>query len=587
MPIPHDLSTLLTALRAEGVPIGPGELTRLAHAFRRGPVLDRRNLRELLACTLIKGADRSGFDTLFDAWCPEDKAPGPSTADEDGDEDEPEARFTTPDPADQPRPPAGKEGTRDMPFAPEPEPEPEPTIPETPETDSGTRRRILAGVFILMGLVVIGALLHWYWPEPPRVEELESSSPPKSQEPIDESGKGSAPSLEQDPIDPVSVFSSWVPKITREQPPRLSPDWIVLFGIAAWLAALWVYLDYRRRRPRPVPDRAPLRRPGRLPLAKAERAEGRLIDTAARRRLVWNIGRFQSEAFTRRIDLAATVQATARAAGVVEIRREQAVYPREIWLWEDELGADPALPALAAELEQELGRAGLVIRRGGFAELPWRVCWSGDDCIRPLMIDGHQRNAMVAVLTDGEGLALALESDLEGRRARGLLAGLRHWPQLVFVDFSDASTAAGRVTGLVAPFGLACIRPEALHHWLGGETVFAAAAGGVGPGLVGDERLWAAACALGGRPLTAEEALTLHGALGLRCPTGAWWRTRATTGWPGLPPSAAAISTGLSAASVWDRTAGSRIPVAWDWPWPGGAAIWSGTPCFAAATRGP
>ncbi len=525
MQVPHDLSALLTGLRAEGVPIGPDEIARLAHVFAQKPVLDRRELRELLACTLVKGpVRRSCFDSLFDAWCPEDRELNRPTVGED----EPEGIFATPPgPSDQLRSPGSKEGIRDTASIPEPEPEPEsgPIIPETPKTDSKVRRWFPAGALILMGLVVIGTLLFWYWPEPPRTDEIEPSPPPELKK---TTAENKDPSLAQDTLDPVPEFRSWVPgEITYKKPPRLPPGQVILLGIAAWLAALWVYFRYRRRRPRPIPKQVPLRRPGWVPLARAERAEGRLIDSEARRRLVWNVGRFQSEELTRRIDLAATAQATARAGGVVEIRREQAVYPREIWLWEDELCTDPALPALAAELEKDLSRAGLVVRRGGFAELPRRVCWSGDDCIQPLLIDGHQRNAMVAVLTDGEGLVLALESGLERRRTRGLLAGLRHWPRLVFVDFS----ATGRVAGLVAPFGLACIRPEELHRWLGGETVFAAsAASEIGPRLVGEERLWAAACALGSHPLTSEEALALHGHLGLRCPTWSYRRLAADAG---------------------------------------------------------
>ena len=67
------LDDFLTALRFEGIPIGPQELVWLQHAFSLEPSLDRQNLHDLLACALLKDAShRAIFEALFDDWCPFD-----------------------------------------------------------------------------------------------------------------------------------------------------------------------------------------------------------------------------------------------------------------------------------------------------------------------------------------------------------------------------------------------------------------------------------------------------------------------------------------------------------------------------------
>jgi hypothetical protein len=321
------------------------------------------------------------------------------------------------------------------------------------------------------------------------------------------------------PTDPSPFLYTWVPRsVTIDQPLRLPPWLLVVLGVGAWLGAFGLYLLYRRRKRLPPPDPEPGAGPAWVPLVDTGEAGGRFVDAEARRLLIWNVGRFESEETTRRIDLPATTAATARAAGVIQIRHERAVYPREIWLWEDELCPDPALPALAGELAQGLGRAGLALRRGGFPEVPHQVCWGQGDCIEPLMIEGHQRTAMVAILTDGEGLALALGSGQDRQRTVALLNGLRHWPHLTLVDFSGQ----GRVHALARDHGLCAIGPDALPAWLGGEDI----EGGPGvapmPRLGGETRVWAAACCLGDQPLDHRDALDLHARLGLGCPTWAY-----------------------------------------------------------------
>jgi uncharacterized protein with von Willebrand factor type A (vWA) domain len=66
------LDELLSALRLEGVPVGPAEAVRIRHAFGAEPRLDRDGLRKFLACLLVKRPDHERiFQQLFDAWCPD------------------------------------------------------------------------------------------------------------------------------------------------------------------------------------------------------------------------------------------------------------------------------------------------------------------------------------------------------------------------------------------------------------------------------------------------------------------------------------------------------------------------------------
>ncbi len=55
---PPDLDELLTALHSSRIPVGPGELTRLHHAFKSAPALDRKGLHDLLSCLLVKNRDQ-------------------------------------------------------------------------------------------------------------------------------------------------------------------------------------------------------------------------------------------------------------------------------------------------------------------------------------------------------------------------------------------------------------------------------------------------------------------------------------------------------------------------------------------------
>jgi uncharacterized protein with von Willebrand factor type A (vWA) domain len=70
-----DLPDFLNALRASGIPIGPGELERLRRLFELQPNLDRKELKSLLQAPLIKTPQQQEiFEPLFNDWCPDTAA---------------------------------------------------------------------------------------------------------------------------------------------------------------------------------------------------------------------------------------------------------------------------------------------------------------------------------------------------------------------------------------------------------------------------------------------------------------------------------------------------------------------------------
>ena len=102
------LDELFTALRAEGVPVGPAEVVRTRHALACAPRLDRDGLRRFLGLLLVKRPEHQAtFDWLFDLWCPDLpaadwlRAPGPAIGGTGVRADVP-ARTVTGAPAAQP-----------------------------------------------------------------------------------------------------------------------------------------------------------------------------------------------------------------------------------------------------------------------------------------------------------------------------------------------------------------------------------------------------------------------------------------------------------------------------------------------------
>ena len=156
--------------------------------------------------------------------------------------------------------------------------------------------------------------------------------------------------------------------------------------------------------------------------------------------------------------------------------------------------------------------AGLEAHQGLFTDVPDRVDWPEQTGYRPAHEEGHGRQALVAIFTDGEGLARRLDNPLSRPAVERLLRNLRRWPRLCFVE---CATTDARLEPLLAPYGLETITLADLPHWLGGMEPRAGTEAPPGADVYGDARVWAAAVALGGTQAETASAHSLRVALRL------------------------------------------------------------------------
>ena len=485
-----DLSDFLAALRVNGVPVGPREVERLRQLFALQPEMDRDGLKHLLSALLIKTpTQREAFEPLFAEWCPTHEAEWP-------DESPPDAPIETPS----------------IPTA----PALTPGMPEEPD-EPPSRWRL--GLLALAAALLCGALIWWFWPKqpvvvtpPPRVKSTQPRPPKHTVAPNE---------LHDQPVEAVWYWKATIDADNIVTPWRLGPIELEVLGLIALAAAYAMWRRYHQR----FPDISPLayRDAGRRrqPLPPPERDDSALTEARERRQMVWRIDQFISEDLTRRLDLPHTVDATAQAGGFIELRFAAAVYDREVWFWLDRQLERDIPQAAVEQLRAALAASGLQARQGYFTDAPDRIDWPEQSGYQPHHEEGHGRQALVAILTDGEGLVQRLGNPRHQLATERLLRHLRHWPRLCFID---CSASGARLAAALDKYGLETIALEALPQWLGGTVTQTPAAAGLGEAFYGDERVWIAALALGGRQAARDTAHSLRVALGLHCSP---WRVEA------------------------------------------------------------
>jgi formylglycine-generating enzyme required for sulfatase activity len=489
------LDDFLMALRFEGIPIGLPELDRLQHAFSLAPALDRQDLKALLACVLIKhAAHRDTFESLFEAWCPpEDSNRSPEF----------EARATQLPPQEPDQfPPPGPETT------PAAGPSEEPDRPQPFWT---TWRPWIVALAILLFVSLGYGVFSYFSPK------VESGSEPKpvSDEQPEVSPK--QPSTTDLPSEPVKQFWTWAPEFTM---PRAEPVWpaLVIAGLAL-LGGAFLRWRYNRRFDVPPPDAPPQAGPEWLPLPELESTGPELLHRDELHTAVWGVERFVSDEETHAIDVDHTVAATARAGGLPTIRFEPAVYPREVWLWRDEMVQDATVDRVLDELERSLSLAGLPVRVGTFVDTPELIRWHEGQEFSTLVLEGHRQSALVAILTDGYGMRLAEQSALEKTGLDNVLRAFGEWPRLTFVDVSHGEHG---LATLVQAYGLPCIAPQDIPTFLGAGPVMSVTKRRATAALRGDLHAWAAATALSPEPVSADRAFALRERLQLNISSWAY-----------------------------------------------------------------
>ncbi len=305
---------------------------------------------------------------------------------------------------------------------------------------------------------------------------------------------------------------------------------LATLGGAASLALLAYF--YRRRGLPAVPELVLRRGPSQVYLTAVESTCHELLSADAEDALVWGVDRYVSEQPTRRLDLDATVEATARDAGLPRLIFERASYPREVWLWLDEAAGRPEIERLAAEIESSLRAHGLPVERATFRGLPERLLADDGRLFAPRDVDDRRDTAWVAVLTDGRVLMRRWAADDQRASIEALLRTLAGWPRLAWVDFSTSGDALAPLTDR---HSLRHLQPEQLAHYLGGAARPAQPAA-----MAAAERAWAAATAVPASPVPVATALELRRHLGLPPSPRALAELRAAA--PG-PPGRLAFSS--------------------------------------------
>lgn len=478
-----DLGDFLAALRINGVPVGPGEVERLRQLFALQPHLDRDGLKHLLSALLIKTpTQREVFEPLFAEWCPAHVAEWP-------DESAPVVPMdVSPDPAS-------------------------PLLPLQPEKEPDELKSVLRPWLLAIGVALLCGLLIW-WLRSPRPVVVQQDGSKLSTVPRPPKHSVAPNELHDRPVETAWFWQATIDEANIVNPWRLGPIELTLLGLAALAAAFTIWWRYRRRFPDivPIPYRDAIRR--RQPLPPPDRDDSALTSVRERRQMVWRIDQFVSEDLTRRLDLPQTVDATARTGGFVALHFEPAVYNREIWFWQDRQLERETPQAAIDQLCAALLAGGLPARQGRFTDVPDRIDWLEQSGYRPDHEEGHGRQALVVILTDGEGLAHRLGNARHQLATERLLRHLRHWPRLCFVDCSTSGT---RLASLLNQYGIETIALEALPQWLGGTVTRTQTTASLGDAFYGDERVWIAALALGGRQISRANAHSLRVALGLRC----------------------------------------------------------------------
>jgi hypothetical protein len=487
------LDPLLQALRAAGLRVGISEVLRLRQVFASQPGLaggevPRERLRSLLRAVLVKSTeDRGTCDRVCDVWL--DRA-----------EEELEMYRVRPQPA---------------------------LAPPSARRHRFCWRSVLqqaAASVVLVALLLTmdkdARVQPWVPPPPDPLAQPQlagDGEPPPSVTPDDvrkRSFQATVATLE-------ATVRPWHFLLRLEM------------GLAAlaWLGAGGLWLALRRRRLLPEPEPlAPAEGPPRafpLPVVPAKTV---LLAPRDQESLVWGIGRFVSEVPTRRLDLAATVRATALAGGLPEMRFHRARFYREVWLWVDEDAEDPALPRLAAEIETVLAAHGLPVERAAFRGVPHRLVTAAGQDFAPNEIDERRDVALVAILTDGRRLTRRWAADDQRVRIDALLRSLSHWPRLAFVD---ASRDRHGLAAILNRHSLAVLAPENAAAFLSGTVAPKAMARPDAEVEWGDGAAWAAACALSPAPVDEATALELLRHLGLAASPFALQALRAEA--PGPP----------------------------------------------------
>ncbi len=441
----HGLGGFLLDLRRRGLPVGPLEVDRIATILEAGPSLSKDQLRELFASVVLtRPEQRAKLDLAFETWW--------------------DVLATH---AEQPAPPeplapsvAGSTGPL---F-------PGPTAPRDPRPRWFPSRRLLA-VALASSCAVIALLPR------PAGEPSPGAAPAKSDvEPFGErpeeiaSGDLVLPRRPGFLVRPQDLEN--LPACRVLEPGSRPIPWSCL--LVAMLPIVVGLLLLRRERldrrlPPPVDPPVP-GSPEWEPWLEPE--DDAFLSPAQRSRIVFGIDRYVHDVPSLRLDLARTVRETARQAGLPVVVRKPRVSGREVWFWLDQsASARGDVAAFADDVGSSLRQVGLPFERARFVGVPERLHFGAHHEAVVSNLEGMRGGAIVAVFTDGRGIARALAGNRR-RRTERLLKELAEWPHLAFVDVGhEHDDERVDLAATLETYGLRVLRPAALLDFLAGRPI--------------------------------------------------------------------------------------------------------------------
>ena len=471
---PLGLNALISALRTAGLPIGYTEIARLQQVFNLQPTLPEddaelatQRLKSVLRAVLVKDKEQHKlFERVFNTWLAQAEQAHRIRQQPD------KPKVSTPDippPADEPA-----------------------AVPLKTRLQRTAPWLLVGLISLALVVVVINPFSGTTTVAPPPVTTTPPVARPVSHDPL------TASELRQ------KEFESWHPVFGEIQnAPTYWTGWPYLLLSALSLAFLWGLWQLFKNKTyinKPDPDPPPGKGPPRVFLQPPQLKEPQLLDARQQETLVWGIGRFAAEEFTPKLDLATTVNATAKQGGIPTLHFQRAYYQREVWLWLDDAADDTAIERLADEVTLVLEQHGLTVERASFRGIPERLITTDGAVFAPREIDERRELALVAILTDGRLLTRQYRASDRRVQINAVLRDLSHWPRLAFIDFGAEHHD---LTAIVNQHGLECLAPQQIATFFGGGQIAATT-----PEY--DLTPWAAACALSPAPIDGDTALQLR-----------------------------------------------------------------------------
>lgn len=335
-----------------------------------------------------------------------------------------------------------------------------PTL-EDPEADASfadAGRVSKAALAVAAVLLVSGVVGSW-------VGSRSASGPGLGQPSLSKSGNAAVSRFAEVGDPGVGSRDTWfvlrgAPILRVEDRPRTETWWLVVAGLAAAVLGglmMFVHLSLHRL-PRVRPQPGALARTVRRD-AHPRPVQREVLGAAA---VCGAAGRFSHLRGhgSLRLDIDATVGATARAGGWLDLRFRPAAPPPEVWFWVDQAIDDPLLGRVVDQAHGALRRVGVPVRVAVFYRVPTSLKWLDGPRFNLVEAEGRALHARIVVFSDGGELTTARREWRPGVSWRLL----RSWPDVTVVDFGFG---LGRRLALAV--GLPVVSPQDLPAVLGAD----------------------------------------------------------------------------------------------------------------------